>query len=98
MPVDQGLKTRIVSQRVPYRVYSQTVHSDVAWPIQESVQNFNRPIVVAKNGEDPGHTFRNLGTVKRVFAFGLQFARTLRFRQRGIFLAKKRERFCQLDA
>src|SRR5438552_18385136 len=48
--LDQRLKTRIVSQRVPNRIYFQTLHSDTARSTQQSVQDFNRATVVAKNG------------------------------------------------
>src|SRR5262245_54269481 len=95
-PVDQSLKTWIVSERLPNRVYSQTLHSDVAWPIQQPAQNFNRLIIIAKDGVDFSHTFCYVRPVKGVLAFGLQFTRTLRLSQGGLLSAKLCERFRQL--
>src|SRR5260370_27902117 len=53
--VQQSLKLRIVSQRVPNRIYFQTLHGDSARSTQQSVQNFNRATFVAKNGVNFGH-------------------------------------------
>src|SRR6266567_5931602 len=67
--VEQRLKTRIVSQRVPNRIYFQTLHGDSTRSAQQSVQNFNRVIVVAKSGGNFGHPRRNFRATKGVFAF-----------------------------
>src|SRR5437016_13966467 len=71
--VEQRLKTRIVSQRVPNRIYLQTLHGHSARSVQQSVQDFNRATVVAKNGVNFGRPSRNFWPAKRVFAFRQQF-------------------------
>ena len=53
--LDQRLKTRIVSQWVPNRIYFQTLDRDSAWSAQQPVQNFNRLTAVAKNGVNLDH-------------------------------------------
>src|SRR5438477_7421417 len=73
--LDQRLKTRIVSQRVPNRIYFQTLHSDTTRSTQQSVQDFNRATVVAKNGVNLGDPARNFRAAKSVFAFRKQFGR-----------------------
>ena len=55
----QSLKIRIVSQRVPNRIYFQTLHGDRARSAQQSVENFDRPTVIAKNDVNFGHPSRS---------------------------------------
>src|SRR4029453_14659927 len=59
VPVDQGLKTRIAPQRLPNRIYLQAFHRDSAWSTQQSVQNFDCTVIVAKDGVNFGHPSRN---------------------------------------
>src|SRR5207253_10840726 len=79
--VQKTLKTRIVSQRVPNRIYFQTLHGDTARSAQQSVQNFDRAIVVTKNSVNFGHPSRNFRTAKGVLAFWLEFGCALRCQQ-----------------
>src|SRR5712691_6490702 len=72
--VQQSLKLRIVSQRVPNRIYFQTLHGYSARSAQQSVQDFNRATFVAKNGVNFGHPSRNFRAAKGVFALRKQFA------------------------
>src|SRR6266699_1815310 len=64
--VEQRLKTRIVSQRVPNRIYFQTLHDDTARSAQQSIQDFDRATVIAKNGVNFGYPSRNFRTAKGV--------------------------------
>src|SRR5439155_332654 len=93
----QSLKIRIVSQRVPNRIYFQTRHCDSTRPPQQSVQNCNRAIVVAENSVNFGHSNRNFRAAKRVLAFGKQFGCALCLGQREVFFAEVREHFRQLN-
>src|SRR6266487_4153315 len=77
--VQQSLKPWVVPQRVPNRIYFQTLHSDSARSAQQSVQNFDRATVVAENCVDFGYPARNFRPAKSVFAFRKQFGRVLRF-------------------
>src|SRR5438477_53312 len=95
--VDQSLKPWIVSQRVPNRIYSQTLYGDSARSVQQSVQDFNRATVVAKNGVNFGHSSRNFRAAKGVFALRKQFGGAPRFSQRGIFFSEKSEDLGKLN-
>src|SRR5437588_5028321 len=95
--VEQSLKARICSQRVPNRIYFQTLHGDSARSAQQSVQDFNRATVVAKNGVNFGHPSRNFRAAKGVFALRKQFAGAPRFSQRGIFISEIGENFRELN-
>src|SRR5439155_15185703 len=95
--VQQSLKTRIVSQRVPNWTYFQTLHGDSARSAQQSVQDFNRATVVAKNGVNFGHSSRNFRAAKGVFALRKQFGGAPRFSQRGIFFSEKSENLGKLN-
>src|SRR6266550_1139630 len=77
--VQQSLKPWIVSQRVPNRIYFQTLHGDRARSAQQSVENFDRPTVVAKNGVNFSHPSRNFRAAKGVLAFRKQFGGAPRF-------------------
>src|SRR5207248_8542320 len=93
--VQQSLKPRIVSQRVPNRIYFQTLHGDTARSAQQSIQNFDRATVVAENCVDFGHPARNFRAAKSILAFRKQFGGALRFSQRGIFFFEISEYFCE---
>ncbi len=77
--VQQSLKPWIVPQRVPNRIYFQILHGDTARPAQQSVQDFNRAIVVAKNGVNFGHAGRDFRPAKGVFSLRKQFGGAPRF-------------------
>lgn len=95
--LDQSLKTRIVPQRVPNRIYFQALDSDVARSAQQTIQNFDHASVVAKNGVNFRHSSRNFRAAEGVLAFRLQFGRALRRRQRGILFVEVGKDFCQLN-
>src|SRR6266699_629147 len=95
--VEQRLKTRIVSQRIPNRIYLQTLHGDTARSAQQSIQDFDRAIILAKNGVYLGHASRNFRAAKRVFALRKQFGRALCLGQRGIFFSEMGENFRELN-
>src|SRR6266536_5320751 len=95
--VQQSLKLRIVSQRIPNRIYFQTLHCDRAWSAQQSIQNFNRATVVAKNSVNLGYAGRDFRPAKSVFALRKQFGGVPCFRQRGIFFSEIGENFCELN-
>src|SRR6266498_4259145 len=69
----QRLKLRIVSQRIPNWIYFQTLNGDTTRSIQQPVQDFNRPSVVAKKGVNFSHVSRNFRAAKSVLAFRKQF-------------------------
>ncbi len=58
---------------------SQGLNGEGARPAQQSIQNFNGSVFFAKDRLNLGHTFGNFRPVKGIPAFGLQFARPLRF-------------------
>src|SRR6266568_2902019 len=95
--VQQSLKPWIVSQRVPNRIYFQTLHGDRARPAQQSVENFDRATVIAKNDVNFGHPSRNFRTAKGVFALRKQFGSALRFSERSIFFSEIGEYFRELN-
>src|SRR6266566_6369635 len=95
--VQQSLKTRIVSQRVPNWIYFQTLHGDSARSAQQSVQDFNRATVVAKNGVNFGHPSCNFRAAKGVFALRKQFGGAPSFSERGIFFSEIGENFRELN-
>src|SRR6266567_5807783 len=66
--IQQFLKTRIVSQWVPNRIYFETLYRDPTRSVQQSLQNFDRVSVVAKDCMNLGHRSRNFLSAKGVFA------------------------------
>jgi hypothetical protein len=48
----------------PKSIYFQTLHGDTTRPAQQSVENFDRAIAVAKNGVNFGHPSRTSGPPK----------------------------------
>src|ERR1700730_1386705 len=95
--LDQSLKTRIVPQRVPNRIYFQALDRDSARSAQQTIQNFDHASVVAKNGVNFGTPSRNFRAAEGVLAFRLQFGRALRRRQRGVLFVEVGKDFCQLN-
>src|SRR5262249_34703944 len=62
----QSLEVRVVSQWVPNRVYFETLHRDPARSAQQSLQNFDRVSVVAKDRINLRYSGRNLLPAKGV--------------------------------
>src|SRR4029450_7913116 len=77
--VEQRLKARIAARQIPNRIYLQTLHGDSAWPAQQSVKDFNRAIIIAKDCVNFGHASGDFRAAKGVFALRNQFCCAFRF-------------------
>src|SRR5262249_35924048 len=93
----QGLKIRIVSQRIPNRTYLQNLDADRAWPVQQSVQDINRAPIVPENSVDFSDASGDLRPAKGVLAFRLEIRCPLRLGHSGFLFTQVCEHFCQLD-
>jgi hypothetical protein len=67
--VQQSLKTRFVSQRVPHWIYFETIDRNPARPAQQSLQNFDRVCIITQDCMNLGDRGRNFLPAKGVFAF-----------------------------